>query len=299
MLSGDGIADVHVLLATQLTEYRIDKVEFLGSGYENIAYQVNGELIVRFRKETDEGNRAVLVDREVRLLTAVADISPVPVPTPRFVVPERGVLAYPMITGVPLLDLPGAARAAHAGAVAAVLGDLLGALHAAPVERFADLVEPDDQPLAGWLDDAAADYTAVTDALPAAYRPAIEAFLASPPPPPAAAPVFSHNDLGIEHVLVDPASGAVHGVIDWSDAAIVDPAYDFGLLLRDLGPAALDTALTAAGHRNPVALRARARFYARCGVFEDLAYGLDRPDRIAYVDKSLAALPWLFPSADH
>jgi len=30
----------------------------------------------------------------------------------------------------------------------------------------------------------------------------------------------------------------VTGIIDWSDAAIVDPAHDFGLLHRDLGPAA-------------------------------------------------------------
>ncbi len=56
-------------------------------------------------------------------------------------------------------------------------------------------------------------------------------------------------------MLVDPDTWEVTGIIDWSDAAIVDPAYDFGLLYRDLGP------------------RARRR---------------------AYVDKSLAALEWLF-----
>jgi aminoglycoside phosphotransferase (APT) family kinase protein len=43
-------------------------------------------------------------------------------------------------------------------------------------------------------------------------------------------PVFSHNDLGIEHVLIDPGTWTVTGIIDWSDAAIVDPAIDFGLL---------------------------------------------------------------------
>jgi aminoglycoside phosphotransferase (APT) family kinase protein len=35
------------------------------------------------------------------------------------------------------------------------------------------------------------------------------------------------------------------GIIDWSDAALADPAYDFGLLCRDLGAAALDLALNA------------------------------------------------------
>jgi aminoglycoside phosphotransferase (APT) family kinase protein len=109
--------------------------------------------------------------------------------------------------------------------------------------------------------------------------------------------VFSHNDLGIEHVLVDPGTWTVTGVIDWSDAAIVDPAVDFGRLYRDLGPAATRAAM--AGYRSGLndlgALAERAAFYARCSVFEDLAYGIST-GRDAYVDKSLAAMAWLFPA---
>ena len=95
-------------------------------------------------------------------------------------------------------------------------------------------------------------------------------------------------------MLVDAATGAVTGVVDWSDAAIADPAYDFGLLLRDLGPEALDAAVGGYGF-DPAGLRERAAFYARCAVLEDLAYGLES-GRDAYVDKSLAGLEWLFPA---
>ena len=77
--------------------------------------------------------------------------------------------------------------------------------------------------------------------MPAPFRPRIEAFLHEKPPDPHEI-VFSHNDLGIEHVLVDPVTLEVTGVIDFSDAAMVDPAYDFGLVLRDLGPNAAETA---------------------------------------------------------
>jgi aminoglycoside phosphotransferase (APT) family kinase protein len=108
--------------------------------------------------------------------------------------------------------------------------------------------------------------------------------------------VFSHNDLGIQHVLVDPDTCAITGIIDWTDAAIADPAYDFGLLLRDLGRAGLEAALGS--YRRQISdresLRQRALFYARCSVFEDLAYGLDRHDA-SFVDNSLAAIEWLFP----
>ena len=100
--------------------------------------------------------------------------------------------------------------------------------------------------------------------------------------------VFSHNDLCIEHVLVAPGTDKPTGIIDWSDAALCDPARDFGLILRDLGPAAFDAALPAGE-----SLRDRAQFYARCSLLEDLHYGLET-NRAPYVDKSLAALDWVF-----
>jgi aminoglycoside phosphotransferase (APT) family kinase protein len=100
--------------------------------------------------------------------------------------------------------------------------------------------------------------------------------------------VFCHNDLGIEHILVDPQTREITGVIDWADAAIADPAIDFARLYRDLGPSILDELCEDAE------VKARARFYGRCTVFEDLAYGLDT-GRETYVTNSSAALEWLFP----
>jgi aminoglycoside phosphotransferase (APT) family kinase protein len=114
--------------------------------------------------------------------------------------------------------------------------------------------------------------------VPATHRGAIEAFLTETPPPPNP-PVFCHNDLGTEHVLVDPDTREVTGVIDWTDAAMADPAYDLGLLYRDLGP--------------QVAPSEAAVFYARCAVLEDLKYGVDE-GREMYKNNALAALAWLF-----
>jgi aminoglycoside phosphotransferase (APT) family kinase protein len=161
---------------------------------------------------------------------------------------------------------------------------------------MAALVDVDNQPLAEWRGEAADTYAAVAGEVPAGYRRRVEAFLDAPLPADGWVPVFSHNDLGIEHVLVDAGAWTVTGVIDWSDAAIVDPAIDFGLLYRDLGPAA---GAAMGRYRTEVndlaALQERAVFYARCRVFEDLAYGLET-ERDRYVDKSLAAMAWLFPA---
>jgi aminoglycoside phosphotransferase (APT) family kinase protein len=278
-----------------LPGYSIDTVERLGSGTDHVAYEVNGELIVRFAKEADLERRAELMRREHELLAAVAQVSPLPVPEPVPTDPELGCLAYLKIQGTPLLHAPGPERLEHAESIATTLGDFLTAIHAISGERIPDLVPSDDQSMREWKLEAAALYATVSERIPLANRGPIEAFLRARPPQERHSMAFSHNDLGIEHVLVDPATWTVTGVIDWSDAAFVDPACDFGLLYRDLGPAALEAALRS--YRNEAeqvgALRERAVFYARCSVFEDLAYGVER-DLTPYTDKSLAALEWLF-----
>jgi aminoglycoside phosphotransferase (APT) family kinase protein len=164
--------------------------------------------------------------------------------------------------------MPRHQRFAHHISIAATLGELLTAMHAVPVDQMTDLVDTDDRPLAEWRGEAAETYVRVAGQIPAVARRPVEAFLDAPPPDDGYAPAFSHNDLGIEHVLVDPVTWTVTGIIDWSDAAIVDPAYDFGLLYRDLGPAAARVAIHS--YRNDAndvaAISERAVFYARCSV---------------------------------
>jgi aminoglycoside phosphotransferase (APT) family kinase protein len=130
--------------------------------------------------------------------------------------------------------------------------------------------------------------------LTAEQRRSVQSFLDAPLPEPADRLVFSHNDLGIEHVLVAPGTGTVTGIIDWSDAAVCDPARDLGLILRDLGPAALAAALARCADGD--ALRERAWFYARCSLLEDLQYGL-QTGRTPYAEKSLAGLERVFAPA--
>ncbi|NKZ02539.1 phosphotransferase family protein [Actinomadura latina] len=296
-MGGRSAGDVRDVVVAHRPGYRIHSVELLGEGEDNIAFEANHELIVRFGKESDAVGRAARVRGEARLLAAVADVSPLPVPEPVFTVAEDGCLAYFKLPGIPLIDVAPAQRAAHADSIAAALGEFLGALHAVPVARVDGLVEVDDEPAAAWLEEAAQTYPLVGEAVPVAHRRAVEAFLSAPPPPERGELVFSHNDLGIEHVLIDPATWAVTGIIDWSDAAITDAAYDFGLLYRDLGPAALDLALRnyQAGVHDAEEIEARAGFYARCSVLEDMAYGLQE-GHAKYLDKGLTALKWLFPT---
>lgn len=69
---------------------QVRSVALIGEGTDNLAYEVNGDLIVRFSKEPDPARRADLISGEAELLTAVAWISPLPVPRPLFTDPRRG-----------------------------------------------------------------------------------------------------------------------------------------------------------------------------------------------------------------
>ena len=215
VLAGVNVDVVRDVVLLHQPEFTVADVVACGEGQDDVAFDVDGELIVRFRKAADDVTRAALVTAEARLLDEIAGALPVAVPEMVFLDAERGCLAYRKLPGTPLLEQPRASQSAWAEA------------------------------------------------------------------------------LGIEHVLVEPRTGAVTGIIDWSDAAMVDPAHDVGLLYRDLGPAALAAILRSGVESGDAGMRERAVFYARCSVLEDLAYGHDN-GRPQFVEKSLAAFGWLF-----
>jgi aminoglycoside phosphotransferase (APT) family kinase protein len=265
------VDEVRELVAAHLPE-RVDEIVRLGEGLDNVAYEVGGRLIVRFAKQPDPGG----LEREAGLLRLVADVSPLPVPVPVFTVPERGCLAYEKLPGTPVARLAG--RAGREPALVSVLAEFLRVTQAIPAERVEGLCDEDLVPLDGWLEEADRSWPEVRELVADPYRRRIERFLRSPVPEGETVPVFSHNDLGVEHVLAERDTWRVTGIIDWSDAGIVDPAYDYGKLYRDLGPVVLDAA--------PEHLRERAVFFARCGMLEELQYD---------EHTSRSPLAWLFP----
>jgi aminoglycoside phosphotransferase (APT) family kinase protein len=125
----------------------------------------------------------------------------------------------------------------------------------------------------------------VAPALTPAERRLVERFLAADPPGPVAERVLSHCDLGAEHLLAAPGGDRLTGVLDWSDAALADPAVDLGRLCRDLGPRPAVAVADRLGLGPEVG--ARAAFYARCALLEDLGHGLTTGDR-RYSDAALA-----------
>ncbi|MBB5790820.1 phosphotransferase family protein [Jiangella mangrovi] len=267
--------DIRAALGRHLPRYDGAPVVPLGAGLDNIAYEVGGDLVLRRAREGTMAERLAAALHEADLLTAVAAVSSLPVPEPVFVDEPTAILAYRMLPGGPLHLNP----VADPGALAEPLAAFLSGLHGAGSNQGDDggsspaaLVEVDDTPAADWLADAAESYETAAVALEPADRARVEAFLAAAPPPAPKRLTFCHNDLGAEHVLVDGAT--ITGVIDWSDAAVADPAVDLARLYRDLGPGVFEKIAAAYTGDVDAVNPGRVAFYARCALLEDIAYGL-------------------------
>ncbi len=115
--------------------------------------------------------------------------------------------------------------------------------------------------------------------------------VAATKPRPAVDLVPAHADLGAEHVL--ESGGAISGIIDWSDAAVTDPALDLALIFRDFGPGFLDDVMISYG-RDGDHLRERITFFARCAALEDLVHGRATGQQ-AHRAAAEYAISWLFP----
>jgi aminoglycoside phosphotransferase (APT) family kinase protein len=242
------------LLDSELTE--------LGQGLDNTAYLAGG-LVLRVADDRD-------AEREARLLDTLAPHLSIAIPTPRFADAKAGVLAYELIAGRPLLGRPAPAGAGRR------LGRFLRELHAIEPATVEDLVQTEDADPNEWLKglDGPSDLVDIVQASrPQRTRQR----------------VVAHADLGAEHIL--ELDGALTGIIDWSDAAITDPALDFARLYRDFGPNFLGATLDAYG---PLpGATARIEFFARCAALEDLAFGT-RTRRLAYAANAERSFGWLF-----
>lgn len=288
------------ILSAHLPGREAARLAPLGEGEDHAAWAVDDDLVVRIGAGTADGGPSA-TRAEASLLAAVARRSPLAVPAPVLVLPDEACLVYPLIPGVPALALAPEERRRIALRSAPLLGAFLTSLHALDPGDVPD-VATDDAPAEDYREEAAGTLEAVGDALPAALRPAVGAFVAEPAPGPSGVAAVCHADLGAEHLLVDPVAGVPTGVIDWGDAAVTDPARDLARLLRDLGPQVLDAVLSGYSGPDPdgAALRDRALFFARCAALEDLAYGL-ATGREVYVRNAEEAIGLLFgaDAADH
>jgi len=287
------------LVGERFAELAGAAVESLGVGFDNTAYLIGGWVFRFPRREVAAG----LLEREARLLPALAPRLPLPVPVPerfvaaapdaRFPWPWAGHRLVPGRTACAGLDDAARARAAP------VLGRFLRALHDFPVDQALALGAPRDE--IGRMDVAQRRARAelvlgeLSDAgaLDAATRRRIEGVLAEAPDatdPAGGGALLVHGDLYARHLLCD-AGGRLCGVIDWGDIHVGERALDLAIAPRFLPPGARDDFRAAYGDID-AATWALARFRAAYHAANVVRFARACGDRALEREESLA-LGWM------
>ena len=258
--------EMRVLVEQLFPSIGVRSFEPIGSGWTYDTYEVNDEWIVQLPRsqEAVDSLRAQLallpeLSREVSAL----------IPVPSLVSVDPPAMIYPKLHGAPADEAP-------SGYWPERLGRFLYDLHMVPPEfvglrattaegvretrrrdcdRLAEVVVPR-------LDHDGRDRA---ERLLTAYLDDDRLW--------GFATCLTHGDLGPEHVLVGP-TGDLVGVLDWEEAAIGDPAWDFAWWLHEM-PDEGERALAAYGGPPDPAFRARARLAWSLMPWYEVAYGVD------------------------
>ena len=184
-------------------------------GWASWTFELDGTHIVRFARN---GEIVEAMHREMRLLPALAAHVSFRVPEPVHTTADWFV--YEKIPGRPFR---------HGDDVDAALA-MIDELHTFPADVAASLLQRPSR-----TESFAATRSVferdVLSRLDDALRARVQDLLDAPP---LEREVFIHDDLGLEHLLVDD-DGSPVGIIDFEDATLGDPAVDLVPLWAALG----------------------------------------------------------------
>jgi len=272
----------------------VTSIEFVGGGSFRV-FEVNGGLIFRFPHSHDGGD---LLRRERRVYNCLQPILPFPIPRYEYFAEgcalfHRPVAGYRKLHGVALQDcaLDGAALQN----VAAQIGEFLSILHSTPPGMVEAAGIPSITPQE--LRERQRTFYAeirrhvfpVLGAEEKVWTEALfEPFLADEANW-AFELVLIHGDFDSSNILCDPALGRVVGILDFEEANLGDPAWDFCVLAAEYGPAFLHDLLGVYHQPQDARLQRRIAYHARRILYHELLYGIQE-DAQLFTDHGLERL---------
>jgi aminoglycoside phosphotransferase (APT) family kinase protein len=271
-------ADCHRLLAECLPDLTVTGVRYLAEGWDSTVFEVNDALVVRFPKREDVAQQ---LEREQRLLPELAPSLPAPIPVFQHVVARcpaapLGFAGYPKLPGEQLSSLTLSGHKAER--LMEQIGRFLEALHRFPVGRARELGALPEHVSGGadsWRRFASETQARVRPLLSTAEQGKLSRWFTDAEKGLFDfTPVLTHSDLGDEHILVNPATGDLTGVIDFGDVAIGDAAVDFTGLLGVFDERMVRRALDAYGRPGDGALLRRSAVYGALSPLHEIRFGL-------------------------
>lgn len=255
----------------------ISCIQFIGGGSYRV-FEINNTLIFRFT----HGGPVELLKREKEVCEFLRDSLSLPIPDylwfsdkcPSFC---GAVGGYKKLEGEPLWDIPFQVRQDK---TAHQIGHFLSELHAIKDdttfshkkahEELTEFFNQIQKKAFPFLNKKEQKWT----------QSLFDTFLDEPWN---FAPVFTHGDFDSSNILYSLDKG-VCGIIDFEEAHMGDPAWDFCSLLAEYGAAFLRNVLTAYEGCKDQSLLKRIQFHAGRIIFCELLYGIeyDQPEFTAH-----------------
>lgn len=259
---------------TKLPEYSVewgkaplvDTVAWLSEGDFCACYLVNSAYVFRFAKH-DAASKAARIERSILpLLQNRATVQ-----TPLFLFGGKSdrtgqqFVGYRLLSGAPLDDtilksMPLEEQTVFISQIA----DFCRQLHAVPVEQIALINMPVLDPgrhFSRIMAQARSTIRPRLVKLTWQYYEDLLSLVTQHPDFHSYTPALLHGDLSPDHILADTAQTRISGVIDFGDACIGDPAWDFIYIREDYSPSTLHAVLQHYDAENAQRLERRVSVY--------------------------------------
>ncbi len=255
-------------------DLEIKKVETKSNGWDNDILMVNKEIVFRFPKSKEIAAKvmgeATLI-RELLLRKTKLQI-----PDYEFLY-ENGAFAgvkYDYLPGEPLSETEHTFPMSSTNA--ALMGDFLTKLHGIDVSRFKGKTIKPIHTQKYWQDLYTSVETTLFPHLNQTQKNEVELFFEHFFNHPMFSDTYDtviHGDLTTANILFRHEKGLISGIIDFTDAQLGDPAFDFAGLYWSFGPAFTKEVLSHYMMGDPDSIFNRVEtFYGLQPIFHELLY---------------------------
>lgn len=254
---------------SSLLGFNIEKIEFLGEGFNNTAAIVNDEFVFRFPKRNEVSES---LSTEIKILPLLAKRLKIAIP--EFIYfgkqEENGFnfVGYRKIPGTALtkelfLDLPISAKEN----IFITLSDFLQNVHSFPVEQAKKLGVTEEDFSNTYKEYWDETKEKIFPLLGREFQEKLGEFFQnylSDDSNFKYEPSLLYADFSPEHILFDTEVKRIRGIIDWGDLTVGDPDYDLMYLYQNYGDEFIRSFLNYYPHNNAKKLIEKLKFFSIC-----------------------------------